>query len=342
MQRKLGEGMLLDMNGVLSEAGYATTHIKLYNRKNVQTSKLRIKEWDYFYVHDDSYGLGIVIADNGYMGMVSLTLINHKDNTLISKSKMNLFPLGKMNLVCTPNNGKTVYNKKGVSFNIDYDQENTHIKILWEKFIDHAPLEVDMTLRDKPQDSMVLTVPFHNKPKHFYYNQKTLGMRAEGTIKTKGIEHTFEGEALALMDYGRGVWPYFSKWLWGAAQGKVADQLIAINIGHGFGDTNAAGEDMVFVDGVGHKLDHGRFKLQKDANGNYQFLKPWTYKTHDKRLDLVFTPRLIRKDYTNLVVIKSRQNQVFGTYSGTVVLDDNTKISFKDLPGFAESFINKW
>ncbi len=342
MQHKLSKGMLLNQDGTLSEAGYHTELIKAYNKGQIKKSKLRIKEWDYFYIQTQKTGLGIVIADNGYMGLISLTFMDYEAQTLHTQSKTLPLTLGKLNLSCTSIDGQTVIHKKNTMFNLNYGKEKSHLKIYWENFEDNHPLEVDVELYDKPQDSMVLTVPFKDKPHHFYYNQKILGMRASGTIKHAGKNIKLDKNSLALMDFGRGVWPYKSTWYWGAAQGYDQTHKIALNIGHGFGDTKHASEDMFFYDGVAHKLSHGQFTYDLDDQGEIEVMKPWQYHTEDNRLKLTFTPLMQRQDHTKFAFLSSRQNQVFGHYNGEVTLDDEKVYEIKDLFGFVERFDNRW
>lgn len=54
MQHKLSSGPLLDNNGNLIEAGYSNNLIKEYDRNQIRASKLRIKEWDYYYIGNQS------------------------------------------------------------------------------------------------------------------------------------------------------------------------------------------------------------------------------------------------------------------------------------------------
>ena len=39
-------------------------------------SPLRLKEWDYYYIGNDRCGVALTIADNGYMGLDSISLLN--------------------------------------------------------------------------------------------------------------------------------------------------------------------------------------------------------------------------------------------------------------------------
>ena len=65
---------------------------------------------------------------------------------------------------------------------------------------------------------------------------------------------------------------------------------------------------------------------------------------HDNegRLNLIFRPFLDRKSKTDVLVICSDQHQVFGTFSGSVTLDDGTVLNLTGLTGFAEKVKNRW
>ena len=46
MEHVLTKGPLLDAQGHLTEAGYATSLVKEYRRSAIKASAFRIKEWD--------------------------------------------------------------------------------------------------------------------------------------------------------------------------------------------------------------------------------------------------------------------------------------------------------
>lgn len=68
----------------------------------------------------------------------------------------------------------------------------------------------------------------------------------------------------------------------------------------------------------------------------FDMLKPWQVADDEGRLDLEFTPLLDRKDYRDLAFIRTDQHQVFGSFDGTVVLDDGTPFKVTGLQGSAE------
>ena len=75
---------------------------------------------------------------------------------------------------------------------------------------------------------------------------------------------------------------------------------------------------------------------------NQNFMKPWTMKSADKRIDLVFTPFFDRNAKTDLAILRSEVHQMFGRYNGTVVTDEGKKLEIKDLVGWAEEHQAKW
>lgn len=122
------------------------------------------------------------------------------------------------------------------------------------------------------------------------------------------------------------------------ASGFQADgQRIGLNLGTGFGDTSAATENAVIVDGYIHKLDQVPFLYDpKD------YLQPWIFQDNEDRLNLTFTPFKDRTARTNLGIIFSEVHQLFGHYNGHVVLDNGDKLEISDLIGFAEEHHARW
>lgn len=342
MEHKLTKGPLLNKHGHLNQAGYATTLIKTYNQKDIKASKLRIKEWDYYYLQSKDFAIALTIADNGYMGLLSASLINFKEPSYITKSKTIILPLGKLNLPASSKEGDCIVKKKNLYFAFINKGKERHLNVTFPKFKKNNTLSVDVILDQEPQDSMVIATPFKEKKTAFYYNQKILGMRVKGSISLGEETQTFSKNALGLLDWGRGVWTYKNTWYWGAGHGYINNKIFAFNIGYGFGDTSKASENMLFYDGKAHKLKDITFNIPKDTKHKYQYLAPWTFTSSDQRFEMQFNPILDRKDYISLGVLKSDQHQVFGILKGKAILDDGTTLELDNFIGFAEHIQNKW
>lgn len=55
-----------------------------------------------------------------------------------------------------------------------------------------------------------------------------------------------------------------------------------------------------------------------------------------------FEPIVDRAADVNALIVRSTQHQVFGRYSGHVLLDDGTRLEIENLLGFAEEVRNRW
>ena len=87
-------GPLLDEQGNLREAGFAKKLLPVYDRNRIRAGAMRIKEWDYYLVMNGQFALALTIADNSYMGLDSISLLDFWENTQITKSPVRLMPWG--------------------------------------------------------------------------------------------------------------------------------------------------------------------------------------------------------------------------------------------------------
>lgn len=334
---------LLDRQGNLTEPGFARKLLPIYDRRKVKGGFARLKEWDYYYVGNDRFGVALTIADNSYMGLDSVSFLSFEGEPWeITKSPMSIFPMGKTNLPPTSASGVTQHAGKGYALKFDVAEGKRHLTVHMDDFKDGKPIDIDVTLTGEPEESIVICTPFEKKA-HFYYNQKINCMRASGTVKLGGKGYVFDpSESFGVLDWGRGVWPYgLLNWYWGSASGIVNGADFGFNIGYGFGDTSEASENMLFYAGKAHKLSQVTFNIPM-KDGKEDYLTPWTFTSDDGRFEMDFVPVINRASCTDVGLIKSDQNQVFGRFTGTAVLDDGTRLQVRDLFGFAEKVENKW
>ncbi len=255
---------------------------------------------------------------------------------------MSFMPFGKTGLPSTSVDGDTKYKDKKCEFKFTLKDGQRRLYCRMENFKDKKPFECDITLADPGDESIVMATPFYGNERAFYYNQKINCMPAGGFAEFDGKRYVFPEDSFGTLDWGRGVWTYSNTWYWGSASGLVSGKRFGFNLGYGFGDTSAASENVLFYDGSAHKLEDVCFNIPMDENGKEDYMKPWTFSSSDGRLELDFVPVIDRASCTSAVVIKSDQHQVFGRFSGKVVLDDGEVIVIKDLLGFAEKVLNKW
>lgn len=336
---------LLDNNGNICEPGYAKKLYWEYRRSDIKAPKFRIKEWDYYYIGTQDYGLCLTISDSGYVSCLSVSILGFGDQPFqMNDSEIGALPLGKLNLPNTSLKGDISAKVGTCDMTFENDGTKRHLYGKYDNFCNsNKTLTFDVVLSDIPEESMVIATPF-DKDKHFYYNQKINCMKAEGWMKFDQLDWKFnaENKALGTLDWGRGVWTYDNTWYWGSGQMVLDDgNVFGYNIGYGFGNTSAASENMLFYNGKSHKLDQIKFNIPC-RSGEYFYTEPWTFTSNDGRFEMTFEPVIDRVAPMDLKVIAMLPHQVFGKLSGKAVLDDGTVVEVKDKMVFAERVHNKW
>ena len=340
MQNKLEPGNLLYSDGNLAESGYAFSLVKTYNRNHIKANKMRIKEWDYYYIGNEHFGVALTVADNSYMSLASISFLNFDKPSEKTKSFIKFFSNGKLNLPSTSVTGDVIYKSKKCNISFKHEGNKRHIEAKLKKFDDDKDFRCDIYLEETNKDSMVIATPF-KKDKHFYYNQKINLLRSSGYVKIGDEYFDFNNDTYGVLDWGRGVWTYKNTWYWSSLSAVHNGKRIGFNLGYGFGDTSNASENMFFYNDRAYKLNDVHFDIPIDKKGNDDYLKPWKITSSDGTISLLFTPIINRHANTSLVVLKSIQNQVFGRFNGYICIGDE-RITVSNLLGFAEKVVNWW
>ena len=336
---RLESGDLLDARGCLAQSGYAFSQVKTYRRAAVKP-KLRIKEWDYYSVVDGDYAVALTVADNSYMSLASVSVIDFKHIKYITKSKIGFMSLGKLGMPSSCTEGNVRYDKGGVKISFDIDETGKRtLKAEYKKFDGNKTFKCEFSLAPATGDNITVAIPF-GKKRRFYYNTKINCLRCSGWFSVGDERHEFKN-AYAGLDWGRGVWTYKNTWYWSSLSCETDDgKTLGLNLGYGFGKPTES-ENVVFYDGKANKLDNITFDIPY-TQGKIDYLKPWKIADNENRLELMFYPMIDRKDRMNVGVLATDQHQVFGKFYGKVVLDDGTIINVADKTGFAEKVVNRW
>ena len=342
MQHQLTPGPLLDEKGNLAEAGYAFGLVKEYNRKAIKGLAGRIKEWDYYYIGDQHFGVALTIDDNSYMGLVSVSVLDYEKKSDVTKSYMKWLTFGETNFPSSSKDGDVFSESKKYSMFFSNKNGKRRLVCKMKNVRKGEDFECDLLIEESTGKSMVIATPF-NKKKHFYYNQKINLLRATGYFKLGELQYQFKKDStVGVLDWGRGVWTYSNTWYWSSLNGVTQDgHLVGFNLGYGFGDTSAASENMFFYDKEAFKLQDVVFNIPKNEKGKHLFLEDWTLQSKSGDIDLKFHPIIDRYSNTNALIIQSNQHQVFGYFSGIIKVD-NKVYKIDNLIGFAEMVKNRW
>lgn len=327
---------LLDDNGSLVKPGFCRTNLYVYRRNAIRANPFRIKEWDFYQVTTARYTVQVILADISMGGFGSVSVFDMETGERCEHMEISLLTRGKLGLAENDDiPHQELFRKKDFRLRIVCEEGRRHLRV--EK---PGKIDVCIHLELMPQlEYLTMAVPFPGKPQHFYLNKKMNSMPASGHVKVGNISFTLNPETdFAVLDWGRGVWPYRCSWYWGNGTHRLPDgSLFGFEIGWGFGDMSAASENMLFYNGKAHKIE--QIYLDKDAT---DWMKPWRFRSSDGRFEMTMDPTFDNYTSSRIGPVGNQCHQVFGKWNGAAILDDGTKLEIQDMLAFCEFSDNRW
>lgn len=324
---------LLDKKGHLIQKGYATKMNFIYNKENVKSFPLKLKEWNFYQFIKDTYSLQLTIGHVSYACSINATLIDLKTGKR--------HEIGAFKLLKTPS---LDYNPEENSYN-EYKDDNLFMsfevsegkRILTVEGKNEKYKNVEIRLdveNDINNEKMVIATPFKKK-KQFYLNYKENYYKVFGYVRFDEQEVNFDN-ATGLIDWGRGVWPYSHEWFWGNLTSFIDNIPFGFNIGWGFGDLSSATENMFFYNKKAYKLGH--LKVTRNENN---YMEPWHLIDENEDMELFFTPLYDNYTFNKILFVNTHCDQVYGYFNGYIKVDGK-KIKFNNILAFIEHAVNKW
>lgn len=334
---------LLDAQGNLAQVGWARQPMWDCNLENARfygirpLQRFRFKRWDYYGVTTPDFFVSVTLAHLGYAGLVFAYTLDFASRDLHEETL--LIPLGRgIHLPRNSDRGDATFDNGRVQVAFRLREGGRQVQVHWPAFRDGQGLSADLLLHQRPEhESMVIVIPIGRR--RFYYNRKVNCLPARGWVQRGDRRTALEStDSLGNLDWGRGVWEYQSFWVWASASAYLPDgRTLGLNMGYGFGDTRAATENAIILDGRIHKLGGVQFDYAPD-----DFMRPWRMASSDGRLDLEFVPFTERVARSNVVLVTSEVHQMFGHYHGTLMTDEGEAIEVRDVVGFAEEHHARW
>lgn len=331
---------MLDPGGTPTQVGWARQPLLDCNLEDARTYRFpgfqwaRVKRWDYYGVTHPRGYFSATIANLGYAGQVFVYTVDFERATYAEDTIT--IPFGRgIALPRTSDDGRSSWSGNKASLSFEVQQNERQLNVEWSDF-GGKPLWAELTMSLlQGHESTVIVIPIGDR--RFYYNHKINCMPVTGSVRVGNATLEVAPETSSgNLDWGRGIWQYNSQWVWASASGFLGDgRRLGLNLGYGFGDTSAAAENTVLIDGKIHKLGAVHFEYD-----NTNFMRPW--RMLSDRIDLTFTPFLDRTAKTNLLVIRSEVHQMFGHYEGTFADDSNADVRIEGLVGWAEEHQARW
>ncbi|MBD0283045.1 MAG: DUF2804 family protein [Thermoleophilaceae bacterium] len=135
--------------------------------------------------------------------------------------------------------------------------------------------------------------------RQWIWTRKQACVAVRGRLWLEGREWALAGHD-AFVDDSAGYHARHTRWRWSAGLGRAATgERVAWNLVEGVHDAPEASERTVWVDGEPHEVGPQPFAADLSRVGG-----------------LRFTPWSVREDDTNLLLVRSRYRQPFGTFAG--------------------------
>ena len=289
----------------------------------------RNKRWEYWGVITPTHVVGLTVSSLDYAGVHQLWVLDRTTGEVVDHSVIAPFAAGTL-LPHSLSTGAVSARLPGFAANITPGPESVRLRAATDR------VRLDLTVEMPPgQESMCVVVPW--SARRFQYTVKAPALRVSGRLRVDGVDVEVSAQdSWAVLDHGRGRWPYSMLWNWGAGSGVVDGRTLGLTIGGQWTVGTGSTENALVVDGRVHKL-HDELMWSYDRT---DWLAPW--RVTGPRVDLTFTPFHERVAITRLVVLAGETHQCFGDWSGHVVDDAGEPVRVDGLVGWAEEARNRW
>jgi hypothetical protein len=325
---------VLDDLGRPVNFGWARSPVFNYTTPLLRTPARRTTASDRYIVFTPTHMLTMQILDGGYLGYVGVSVISLNDKKRSSQYYHIPFPLGTLEMPDSSETGSLRIQRKKFFLEFTIMESGARIiRLDFPKFGHHRYLRGELVLTPPPlAESLVTHMPWLSDKNAFILTRRSPWFCTEGVIQFGIAEIIFsQGKGWGILDWCRGSRPRSNVRWWASACGHAGEDNIGFTVGYGSADSSLGTDNAFFLNGRIHKLDQVTFHLTP-AN----WVEPWHFTSNDNRLEMTFTPIQERIERKRMLFHSLNCRQVFGSFSGKVILDDGVPLEFHDLTGVAE------
>lgn len=289
----------------------------------------RTKRWEYWGILTSTHMVGVTVSSLDYAGLEALYVLHRRTREEVAIDAV--VPLARG--VVLPERcgeGRAHASADGLTIDIDETDDGTRVRAV------HEEVTLDVVVARPPEhECLAVVVPWSRR--RFQYTVKDLGRPVSGVLEVGGETVPIgSDDAFAVLDHGRGRWPYAIRWNWSASHGVVDGRVVDLQLGGRWTDGTGSTENAVILDGVVHKIGAElRWRYSR-----HDWLRPWHIE--GPGIDVTFHPEHVREATTELIVVGNSTHQCFGRFEGTVTADDGTVVRVDGLDGWAEEAVNRW
>ncbi|MDE0546254.1 DUF2804 domain-containing protein [Microbacterium sp. C7(2022)] len=289
----------------------------------------RNKRWEYWNVLTPTHILALTVSSLDYAAVHEVWVFDRETEQTWHRSAT-VLPSRGVTLAPTLETDSSSARVRELSIDIDEVEGGTRLRgeIPGVQFdiVAHLPAG---------HERLAVVVPWSSR--RFQYTVKDVARPAEGTLTIDGTEHRVSPtDAWAVLDHGRGRWPYDITWNWGAGSGRSHGRVVGVQFGGRWTQGTGSTENAMYIDGTIHKIS-------EELEWHYDLadlMAPW--RVIGEGVDATFTPFYNKVTRTNLGVVASSTDQCFGAWSGTFAPEAGEPVAFSQIEGWAEHVHNRW
>ena len=287
----------------------------------------RTKRWEYWGVLTPDLVLGMTIAHLDYAATLQLYVFERATGKEISLDPLAL-PAGSSALLPgTVPPLTAVGTIGGLHLRFHDDGGGTHLRAESER------VRVEL-YAPAAGDVLGVVVPWSGT--RYQYTLKDVARQVSGTITVDGRAYSVGEGAFAVLDRGRGRWPYSRRWNWAAGYGTSGGTRLGLQLGGKWTEGTHATENALIVDGVLHHYD-GELEF------NYNLADPQaSWHVRGEWIEATLTPFHRRLAAANALAVASKTWQAFGAWSGWAAAPDGTRYGLDGVHGWIEEARNRW
>lgn len=295
---------------------------------------LNFKQFQFVSVVTPDYVIAVAIADIRYLGSAFCYFYDIKSDELIETKWLKLGSFGYQ-VSDSPMEGTAyIHSRKGeIRFTIEDGK--------WHFDVKTARLIANLDI--VPQAlSLPIAMCTPTGYNGWTYTQKHNGLNVTGSIFIDNKAVCLE-KALASYDFSAGFMRRETSWRWGSINAHLNGAIIGLNLAAGVNETGTC-ENVFWFNGERHPLGSVYFDFSYYQRSETEILtqNAWRIYTEDKRVNLIFTIKNLRREKINLLFIKSNFRQYLGFYNGTIIDNTGRVHKLSNVVGLAEDHYAKW
>ncbi|QDP97775.1 DUF2804 domain-containing protein [Microlunatus elymi] len=289
----------------------------------------RNKRWEYWCITTPTHIMALTVSSVDYAAVHEMWVFE-RDSGRSRDTAVTLIPARGVRLPGTMARGPARGRARSLQILIDETPTGTRLRA------ESAGASFDV-VAELPDDHERLAVVVPWSDTRFQYTVKDVARPARGSVTVDGrTSDVPAGESWAVLDHGRGRWPYDIRWNWGAGSGRTDSHVIGIQLGGQWTDGTGSTENAILIDDRLHYIDEPvDWDFDRTA-----WRRPW--RITGGGLDATFEPFHDKVSRTNLLVLSSSTDQYFGHWSGTFAAADREPVSFSGILGWVEDVHNRW